>query len=88
MYQTGERYHQNIDRLIYLVKGPKMMHKKHLNQTKSRHINEENDTPVDVEPMEFLFNTFDVPISRKALEIKRKRRDTERMNINPKRKRY
>ena len=38
-----------------------MVYKKHLNQTKSRHTDEENDTPY-VEPMEVLFDTFDVPI--------------------------
>ena len=32
-----------------------MVHKRHLNQTKSRHTDEENNTPVDVEPMEVLF---------------------------------
>ena len=35
-----------------------MVHKRHLNQTKSRHIDEENDTPVDVEPMKVLFDIF------------------------------
>ena len=69
-YQTKKKYWevgtliQRIGRMIYLVKGPKMMHKRHLNQTKSRHINEKNDTPVDVEPMEVQFDSFDVPISR------------------------
>ena len=48
--------------MIYLVKRPKMVHKSHLNKTKSNHIDEENDTPVDVEPMEVLFHTFDVPV--------------------------
>ena len=35
-----------------------MVHKKHLNQTKSRHTDEVNDTPVDVELMEVLFDTY------------------------------
>ena len=43
-----------------------MMHKRYLNETKSRDIDEENNTVVDVEPMDILFNTFDVPIPRKA----------------------
>lgn len=81
--------------MIYLVKGSKMVHKRHLNQTKSRYTDEENDTPMAVEHMEVLFNTFDVPILQKDPETKiqkrqskRKRRDTERIDINPKRKRY
>ena len=47
---------------IYLVKGSKMVHKRHLTQTKSRHTDEVNDTPVDVKPIEILFDTFDVSI--------------------------
>ena len=68
MYQIGKRYWEvgtivkRIGRVIYLVKGPKMVHIRHLNQTKSRHTDKKNDTPVDVESMEVLFNTFDVPI--------------------------
>ena len=67
-----------------------MVHKRHLNQTKSWNTDEVNDTPV--EPMEVLFDTYYVPIPRKApvakVQVKRKRRDTEGININPKRKRY
>ena len=43
-----------------------MVHKRHLNQTKSWHRDEENKTPVDVKPMEVLFNTLDVPIPSKS----------------------
>ena len=71
------------------------MYKRHLNETKSRHTDEENDTPEDAELMEFAFDTFDVPIHRKVLEtriqkrrIKRKRTGTERIEINSKRERY
>ena len=80
MYQVGKRYWdagtivKRIGRMTYLVKGPKMVHKRHLNQTKSRHTHEENDTPVDVEPMEVLFDTFDVPIPQKAPETKMQQR--------------
>ena len=37
MYQTGKKYWEigtivkRISQMIYLVKGPKMMHKRHLN---------------------------------------------------------
>ena len=82
-----------IGRIIYLVKGPKMMHKGNLIKQKSRHTDEENDTPEDIEPMEVLFDTFDEPIPRKAPETriqkkkkkkkqsKRERRDTERFDM-------
>ena len=95
----GKRYWEvgtivkRISRVIYLAKGPKIVHKRHLNQIKSRYIDEENDTPVDVELMEVLFSTFDVPIPRKAPDAKikkrqskRKRRDTEKIDITLKRK--
>ena len=49
---------KRIGRMIYLVIGLKMVHKSHLNQTKSRHIDEENNTPVDVELMEVLFDIY------------------------------
>ena len=50
---------KRIGRMIYLVKGLEMAHKRHLNQIKSRYIDEENNTPVDVEPIEVLFDTFE-----------------------------
>ena len=62
-----------------------MVHKRHLNQTKSRHIDEEKNIPVDVEPMEVLFDTFEKLMWQKAHVTKRlskrKRRDTERIAI-------
>ena len=53
-----------------------MVHKKYLNQTKSRHTDEMNDTPVDVEPMEVRFDTFNRPIPLKYLEAKIQKRQT------------
>ena len=49
------------------------MHKRHLNQTKSRYIDEKSDIPVDIEHIEVLFNTFDVPIPQKAPEAKKEK---------------
>ena len=61
-------------------------------QTKSRSTDDEKGAPVGVEPIEVLFDTFDVPIPRKALgaklQTKRKRRKIERIDIKHKRKRY
>ena len=51
-------------------KDKKIVYKRHLNQTKNRHIDEENDTSVDIDSMEVLFDTFDVPIPQKAPETK------------------
>ena len=49
--------------MIYLTKGPKTVHKRHLNQTKSRHTDEGNNAPVNVEPMKVFLDTFDVSIA-------------------------
>ena len=46
------------------------MHKRQLNQTKSRHTDEGNNTPVDVAPMKVFPDTFDVSIAGKAPEAK------------------
>ena len=55
-----------------------MVSKRHLNQTKSRLTDEVNNTPVDVEPMEKFFNTFDVPIPQKAeAKIQKRQRGKE-----------
>ena len=65
---------KRIGRMMYFAKGPKMVYKKHLNASKSRYIDEEIDTPVDVELMKVPFGTFDVPIPRKDPEAKRQKR--------------
>ena len=52
------------------LKDLKWYTKKQLYQRKSTQTNEVNDTPVDVEPMEILFDTFYMPIPQKAPEEK------------------
>ena len=58
-----------------------MVHKRHLNLIKSRHSNEENDIPLNVEPMEVLFDTFDMPIPWKdpKAKIQKRQRGKEGM---------
>ena len=57
----GGWYYRQKNRLDdILVKGPKMVHKRFLNQTK---IVIQIKRPVDVKPMEVLFGTFDLPIT-------------------------
>ena len=50
----------------------------HLNLTNSRRTDEDTFTRVDVEPVEVLFDTFDVHIPRKAIEAKKKKKKTKR----------
>ena len=62
-----------------------MMHKRNLNETKSRDIDEVNDALVNVEPIEVLFEKFDVPIPRKDKNTKKTKIQRE-LKLNRKRK--
>ena len=61
MYLTEKKYWEvetivkRIRRMIYIVKESKLMLQRHLNQTKSRYTDEENNTLVDVAPKEVFF---------------------------------
>ena len=70
-----------------LVKGSKIVHKRHLNQAKNRHIDEENDTPVDGSSFRHIWCTHSSRSSWNK-KTKWKRKYTERLDINPKRDRY
>ena len=70
--------------MVYLVKGPKFVHRRHLNQIKKkRHSNiEENNRPEE-KPMGIIFDTFDMlatPNSSKSKEIVKKKTDSNRNN--------
>ena len=73
--------------MVYLIKGPKFEHKKHLNQIKKEQHSkvEENNRPEE-EPMDIMFDTFDMtaPQTEVRRQSKRKRRATKIMEVNPK----
>ena len=60
---------KRIGKIIYLVKGPKLVPKCTWIKQK---VNEENDSPLDIEHVEILFVTFAVAIPQKAPETKHK----------------
>lgn len=84
MYQSNKTYWEvrtvvrRIGKMVYLVKGPEMVHKRHYNQIKSRCSTEENTTLDEVEPMEVLFDTCNGPIHQKAPEIEVQKRVKEK----------
>ena len=96
MYRIGKIYWEveaifkRINMMIILVKRPKMDNKRRLNQTKSWHTDKENDTPVDGEPMEVLFDTFDEPQIDPKGKIQKRQRGKEgiqrRSTLNQKEK--
>ncbi len=57
--------------MVYVAKGPKFVHKRHLNRIKKRHSNiEENNRPKE-ELMDTMFDTFDMSSPQTAPEVKR-----------------
>ena len=78
--------------MVYLVKGPKFVHKRYLNQIKKGHSNVEKNNHPEEEPMDIMFDTFDMPVPQTSPEVrrqsKRKRIAMEIMEVNQKRKKY
>ena len=74
-----------------MVKGPQFTHKRHLNQLR-RHLTDEVDSgPSEETEMDIIYDTFDIPIPLAVPEIrrsKRKRKATDLIVVNPKRRRY
>ena len=64
IYQMGKKYWEvrtiikRICRMIYLVKGPKMIQVPFGHLTKSKHTDKENAIPVDIESMEVLWHIW------------------------------
>ena len=98
MYQNNKTWleigtiEKTIGNMVYLVKGQKFVHKRHQKPDlkKKRHSNVEENNRADEEPIDIMFNTFDMPAPQTAPEVrrqsKRKQIATEIMELNPKRK--
>ena len=72
--------------MIYIIKGPRFTHKRHLNQIKKRYSNTIENKPREEDPIDVAFDTFEVPMPQTALEqrkSKRKREITDLIEINP-----
>ena len=75
--------------MVYIVEGPKYTHKRHQNQLQKRRLNESNDVPQTEEPIDTIFNMFDLDPPQSISEIRRsgrKSKFTDPLMIDPKRK--
>ena len=95
MFQINKTYWEKctadkqIRNMIYIIKGPGFSHKRHLNQIKKQHSNTVENNPREEDPMDLVFDTFEVPIPQTAPEQRRSKRRREIMDlieINPKKK--
>ena len=76
--------------MVYIVDGPKFTHKRHHNHLQKRRLNESNDVPqTEKEPIDTIFDMFDLDPPQSTPEIRRlgrKRKFTDPLTIDPKRK--
>ena len=83
---------KRIENMIYITKSPQFSHKRHLNQIRKRQSDDaDSGPPEEKQVMDIIYDTFEVPIPQVALEqrrLKRKRKMTDFIVVNPKRKRY
>ena len=77
---------------MYIVEGPKYTHKRHQNQLQKRHLKDSNDVPqTEEEPIDTTFDMFDLDPPQSIPEIRRsgrKKKFTDPLMIDPKRKKY
>lgn len=84
---------KRIGDLIYIIKGPKNTHKRHQNQLKKCYVLEHEESIPDEEedPIDVMYDIFQVEPPQSAPEPRRsgrKRKFTDPLDVNPKRKRY
>ena len=84
---------QRIGELLYIVQGPKNTHKRHMNQLRKCRLNESEDSPQNTceEPIDAIFDHFDLDTLQVSPEVRhsgRKRKFTQPLNVNPKRRKY
>ena len=76
--------------MVYIVEGPKYTHKRQQIQLQKRRLNDSNEVPqTEEEPVETIFDMFDLDPPKSTPEIRRsgrKRKFTDPLMIGPKRK--
>ena len=76
--------------MVYIVERPKYPHKRHQNQLQKHHLNNSNDVPqTEEELIDTIFDMFNLDPLQSTPEIRqsgRKRKFTNPLIINPKRK--
>lgn len=84
---------KRIGDLIYIIKGPKNTQKGHQNQLKKCYVLEHEESIPDEEedPIDVMYDIFQVEPPQNTPEPRRsgrKRKFTDPLDVNPKRKRY
>ena len=84
---------QRIGELVYIVQGPKNTHKRHMNQFRKCRLNKSEVSPQNIceEPIDAIFDHFDLDTPQVSPEVRRSRRKRKFMqplDVNPKRRKY
>ena len=81
-----------IGRMVYMVEGPHVTQKKHLNQIRKCISDESSETPPEEEEMlDLLYDAFDLEPPQTSTEIRRsgrKRKLTDPLEVNLRKKNY
>ena len=80
-----------ISHMVYMEEGPHATHKKHLNQIRKRTSDESSETAPEEEMLDLLNDAFDPEPPQTSTEIphsSRKRKLTDPLEVNPKKKNY
>ena len=91
-WEVGTIKHR-IGELVYIVQEPKTTHKRHMNQLRKCRLNESEESPQNTceEPIDEIFDHFDLDTPQVSLEVRRsgrKRKFTQPLDVNPKRQKY
>ena len=84
---------QRIVELVYIVQGPKNIHKRHMNQLKKCRLNESEESPQNTreEPIDAIFYHFDLDTPQVSPEVRcsgRKKKFTQQFDVNTKSQKY
>ena len=64
--------------MVYIVEGPKYTHKRHQNQLQKCRLNDSNNVPqTEEEPIDTIFDMFDLNPPQSTPEIRRSGREKE-----------
>ena len=66
--------------MLYIVKGPQFIHKRHLNQLRKRQSDEADSGPPEETVMDVIYDTFDIPTPLAAPEMRCSKRKRKKNN--------
>ena len=84
---------QRVEELVYIIQGPKNIHKRHLNQLRKCRVNDSNVSPPQIcgKSIDIIFENFDHDAPHASPEVRRsnrKRTCTDPLCVDPKRRKY